>query len=177
MATDRKAQFSDMLQKLKGPKGFLVALIALLVIRVLLLLKEVGTGTYMVPEPRSYVPAPQLTEDSATYNDVKDLLKEKEPFSASAYVGLGNLNVFDWKGITQQEALDRQINAKYVEAQELLRRNTPESLQQALTAINEALRISPSHQRSNDLKREIESVLGQASAATGSATTTTTLSN
>ena len=74
MAGDMKAQLASLGQRLKGPRGFMVALVALLVVRILFSLKEIGGTSYTIPEPAPYMPTMDLTPESATYLNVKDML-------------------------------------------------------------------------------------------------------
>ena len=164
-------------QRFKGPRGFMLALILLLAVRILISVKELGGTTKTVGDPQRFTPKLILTRESETFTDVQDLLTQWPEFEQSKFKPLADINMFDIKGIQQTEGLERQADEFYTQAFTLLRQGNPESLVRAEQLINEAFKITPRSQRIRQLRDEIvkaREAAGVASSAGGATTPTLT---
>jgi hypothetical protein len=174
MATDSKAKFSGLAAKLKGPRGFIVAMVFLLVVRLFFVMQEVGGSNIEVPSPTNYTPKYELQSGDAVYQDVQQLLKARETLDKSKeFATIRDLNMFDWRDVANAPQMEEKANELYNQALQLFSVGDAESLAKAQQLVNEALRINPSNQKCQDLQVRISEQLKTA-AGTGATTGTAT---
>lgn len=139
-------------------KVFMIALGALLLVRLLMFLNEQTLRPSVQVGPKPYDLKPVITEESESYAQVQALLTEWPEFDDTEYFVLARFNMFDPAVALDAPQLERRATEKYQQSVEAQNRG---DLDESLRLVNEALEILPSFRKAQQQRLIVEYLIQQ----------------
>lgn len=151
-------------EKLRGQLDKAIVIVFLLfLIGIIYAYMQEQSASMEPPSPQAKQPIDQYLPNP-DYEKVVKLLTENPNLEQNeAFISLGRFNVFDYKTVRDREIILKEMNQKFVQAQQLYNDGKYDDARKILKDI---LTVWPAHINSQDLLKKIDEQLSSSSPST-----------
>lgn len=104
------------------------------------------------PGPGTTASIPDVVSQNPNYKSVQAMLQSPDISKSPQIDQVRKYNMFDYKSVKEKEAIEREVNQKYVQAEQAANKGQTEEAKRLLAEI---LRDSPNHLKAKELNAKL----------------------